>query len=120
MKKPMEENDIKLANRIQDGMSRRIGKRWAITSKKMIEILKADGFTKVNDAKIREIMHYLRTERELFICADEKGYYTAQTAEERSHQIASLSSRIREIQEVKDALLRIMEKDTSQAQLFEN
>lgn len=120
MKLQLDSMDILIANRMQDGLTRRKGKRWAITSKKMVQVLKAEGFKGVSDSKIREIVHYLRTEREVFICADERGYYMAETEEEKKHQIASLASRIREIQEVKDTLVRIMNKETEQAQLFQN
>lgn len=120
MKPQLDARDILIANRIQDGMTRRKGKRWAITSKKMVQVLRAEGFKGVNDVKIREIVHSLRTTRQVFICADEKGYYIAETEEEKKHQIASLASRIREIQEVKDTLVRIMNKDTEQAELFQN
>lgn len=120
MKPQLDSMDILIANRIQDGLTRRKGKRWAITSKKMVQVLKAEGFKGVTDVKIREIVHYLRTEREVFICADEKGYYMAETEEEKKHQITSMASRIREMQDVKDALVRIINKETEQSQLFTN
>lgn len=120
MKKKKEPIDIRMVDRVQDGLSRRIGKSLAITGKRIKAILKAEGYKGVSDSKIREVIHYLRTERGLFICAEETGYYMANTQEEREHQIASLSSRIREIQEVKDALIRNLQKNTPQGQLFEN
>ena len=36
------------------------------------------------------------------------------------HQITSMASRIREMQDVKDALVRIINKETEQSQLFKN
>lgn len=99
-------SDFQIAARVQDGLSRRVGKQWAITSKRMIGILKAEGFKNVNGAKIREIIHFLRTERKMLIIADAHGYYMATRMEDVNHQVASLNSRIREMEEVKMAMIR--------------
>lgn len=109
--------DFQLADRIQSGLEKCVGKSKAANSKFMIRKLKDEGF-KVNGSKIRELIHYLRTVRKIFICGDTNGYYVPSSFEEEELQIKSLTSRIREITEARDALLNIRKSKIKQEEMF--
>lgn len=110
--------EIELVNRIQAGLEKCIGKSKAATSRFMVQKMKQEGFKKINDAKLRELIHYLRTERKVFICGDHRGFYVPRNDDEIQHQIKSLNSRIREITEVRDALVRINNNRFKQMEVF--
>lgn len=121
MKSKMEIDpaDIPLANRVEDGIKRRTGKHWAITSKRMVKILQSEGF-KIDDVKLRAIIRHLVVVREVFICGDTCGFYVPETNEEREHEIRTLTSRMEEIRIRRDKLLKIQSKLTSQPTIFDN
>ncbi len=112
--------DRTLIDRILEGLTRRKGKRYAIKSRQMVKILRSEGFKGVDQPKIRDVVHYLRTVRKVFICADNDGYYTPETTEEKEKQIRSLSHRIKETQEARDSLIEIINNGTQQGQIFTN
>lgn len=118
-KMEIEPADIPLANRVEDGLKRRTGKKWAITSKRMVKILQSEGFN-VNDAKLRAIIRHLVLVREVFICGDSSGFYVPETNQEREDEIKLLSSRIDKIRIRRDKLLKMQIKLTSQPTIFEN
>lgn len=108
--------EIEVINLIEKGIITHVGKGNAVTSKYIISKMKERGY-KINGAVVRNAMHYLRTVRKHFICGDNLGYYIASNAEEKEHQIKSLSSRIREITEVRDALIKIRTNKIQQESL---
>lgn len=108
--------DQALITALKAGFKAHRGKRNAIISADIIAALKKVGFEGLSGAKIREHVHYLRTEEKLFICGDTSGYYIAENEIEADHQIASLTSRIREITEVRDSLKKIREAQINIAQ----
>lgn len=108
--------DISLINRIEQGLTRCKGKRLAITAPKIMAKLRDEGHN-INKAKFMECIHYLRTIRGMFICADNSGYYTPATADEMERQIASMRSRIREITEAHDALVKAYKGEFKQSEI---
>lgn len=98
------------------GLKNHVGRANAITAREIIQKLKSQGHN-LNNTTLWEIVRYLRMERGMFICSDGHGYYTPANDEERNHTINSLNSRIREIEDTRDALLKI-KSEVKQAELF--
>lgn len=113
----LSQYDIVLADRIQSGLQKCVGPKKAAKSRIILKRLKAQGY-KVNSTKIREIIHYLRTQRKMFICGDSSGYYVPSDDQDAQKQIRSMLSRIREIKEATDALVDIRMNNFKQAELF--
>lgn len=110
-------NDFKLADRIAEGLVRCTGKQKAACNKLIRMRLKKEGLI-ISAVKVREIIHYLRTERKMFICGDNNGYYVPVNDDERRHQINSMTSRIREITEARDAMIESHRCKIVQAEFF--
>lgn len=88
---------------ILTGLKSHIGRENAITASEIVSKLRLKGYD-INQTKLWEIVRELRTKDRIFICADGKGYYLPASEDEKDHQIKSLQSRRREIQETLDAL----------------
>jgi len=108
--------DEQLLSKIHSGLSYRVGKDRAITSKEIISKLKERGF-KIDGAILREHIHELRM-RGHFICGDSSGYYLAANQIEAKKQISSLSSRIKQQQEVLTSLQKTYTNLFKQESLF--
>jgi hypothetical protein len=109
-------DEAAIAQRIHDGLKKCIGKQKAATCKFILKKLQQEGY-KTSEVKIRALIHYLRTHEGAFICGDQNGFYMPATPEDRTHQINSLNSRIREITEVRDAMVKIDLESRKQTQL---
>ena len=62
---------------------------------------------KLSPAKVRSMVHYLRTELHAPIIGTSRGYYMATDIKDVTGQITSLEQRARSIQSVADALKKI-------------
>ncbi len=83
------------------GLKTKIGKINAIKNKEMVAALKDLGH-KVNEARIRKLIHYIRVNKLVKnIIATSKGYYIATTEKEINDFVESLQQRINSIEEVK-------------------
>lgn len=112
-----KEIDVRLVAAVAAGMQQHIGSANAITGPKIMAALRARGY-KASGAQLREAVHHLRVKRRMFICADHRGYYLASTKEEKEQQIRSMKSRVREIQEVVNALNAALNETQQQQTLF--
>jgi nucleoside-triphosphatase THEP1 len=109
--------DEQLLSKIHAGLSTKVGKGKAITSKEIVSKLKERGF-KIDGAILREHIHELRM-RGHFICGDSSGYYLAANQIEAKKQISSLSSsRIKQQQEVLTSLQKTYTNLFKQESLF--
>ncbi|MCA9179778.1 MAG: hypothetical protein KDB14_35220 [Planctomycetales bacterium] len=110
-------SDHRMAERIAAGLRRCIGVKKAIKCRQMVDKLKAEGFQNASDTKVRDIIRHLRRHQGMFICADTHGFYMAVTRDDRRHQINSMKSRIKEMNETLQAFLNIEENDRRQAEM---
>jgi nucleoside-triphosphatase THEP1 len=108
--------DEQLLSKIHAGLSTKVGKGKAITSKEIVSKLKERGF-KIDGAILREHIHELRM-RGHFICGDSSGYYLAANQIEAKKQISSLSSRIKQQEEVLTSLQKTYTNLFKQESLF--
>ena len=86
----MEQSAISL---IEQGITRRIGRRNAITNKAIQAAMKERGYD-LSFADVCDAIQELRLKRKLFICGDQSGYYMAETTYEREAWLKSLKARI--------------------------
>lgn len=68
----------------------------------------------VGGATIREVVHYLRTVDREPICSDSTGYYFPKNRTEAQHTIAQLRSRVKEINEVANAIEGYFRQESQQ------
>lgn len=95
--------DFNLINLIEQGLKMHVGKANAVTTKYIIDKMKARDYH-LSPSKLREIVHYLRVKKGMLICGDSNGYYLAANLIEIEIQLKSLKSRRDEIQEVYSAM----------------
>jgi hypothetical protein len=97
------ENDELLPIIVQ-GMKKKIGSANAIKNGTAIASLKKKGY-KISDARFRKLMHIIRVSGMIEgIVATSNGYYIAQTEEEWSSYMKSITERIERIQSLANAL----------------
>lgn len=106
-----------MINLIAKGLSTKIGKANAITSRDIISAMRDRGY-KITGAELREIIHELRVKRGMLICGDSSGYYMAKNEMESIQQIKSMKSRIKAIQEACNGLQKAHQETFKQAQFF--
>jgi len=111
------EQELVMIDVVQKGLEQHVGKDNAVKTKYIVERMKFKGFP-ITPPKLREIIHYLRVHRRMFIVGDDAGYYVADNYDERVRQIASMKSRIKEMQEVYEALLINHNNKLNQQKLF--
>lgn len=100
----------KLVPIIVKGLSKKHGKKNAITNKKMCEALTKIGYD-INGPRLRKIIHHIRVEQLLVgLCSNSKGYYITNSLEELGEYVVSLAQRIRSQQEIYKSMKRDMEK----------
>ncbi len=68
----------------------------------------------VGGATIRDAVHHLRTIDREPICSDSTGYYFPKNRMEAQHTIAQLRSRVKEINEVANAIENYFRQETQQ------
>ena len=87
-------------------LEKHVGKKKAITNKKMREALALNGYKKVSSARIRKIINHIRING-LIEClmATSYGYYITQDRCEMNDYIFSLKGRIEAIQAVLEAMI---------------
>lgn len=107
---------MSLSDIVLTGLKAHIGKANAITAGEIVSRLRAKGH-EINTTKLWQIVRDLRTENKIFICADGNGYYLPANESEKDHQINSLRSRAREIQETLEAL-EFIRANITQPELF--
>ena len=89
---------------IVQGMKKKIGAANAIKNGTAIASLKNKGY-KISDARFRKLMHIIRVSGMIEgIVATSNGYYIAQTEEEWSSYMKSITERIERIQSLANAL----------------
>lgn len=85
------------------GLLGRQGKSEAITNKQICEVLKPH-YSKINQARVRKIIHYIRCNRLVTnLIATSKGYYRAQNQKELDDYRESLIQRINSIAELNNS-----------------
>lgn len=108
--------DESLIPLIIEGLENHVGKENAITSKQIVKSMRAKGH-KINDVQLRSIIHTIRVEYGKLIVGDVHGFYMARTHSESIHQIRSMKSRINEIKEVYDALVKSHQEQFKQVEI---
>ena len=79
------------------------GVERAATNKMILDYLKKEGY-KVNPARIRKAIHYIRTQGLVEdLISTNKGYFVARRKEEVINYVESLQQRINSIEEVKNS-----------------
>lgn len=105
-----EYEKTKLLPRLIDGFEGRIGKKNAITSNKICQILKGDGF-KINPARLRKVIHEIRiTGAVENLIATKKGYYISNDKAEMQKYVDSLHQRENSIANIRKQLTYQMDK----------
>lgn len=108
--------NIRLAQLLEKGLNRHVGKKNAITTTDIIAKLRLKYAIKgLSGPKIREHIHYLRTVKKLPIVGDRHGYYMAENELELKHLIRSLKSRSKEITEACDSMIQVYHEMFNQA-----
>jgi len=83
-----------LLPRIYDGLKNRIGKAHAITSTKMVKVLRAEGFKSITDIRIRKVIHEIRVYHIIKrLVSSSKGYYVADSHKDLKDYITSRKQR---------------------------
>lgn len=86
------------------GINTKNGKDKAITGSKIIQKLKERNL-KINGARLRKIIQYIRLNNLVFhLVSSKKGYYVATTAEEILNYMLSLRQRIQSMTATYDAM----------------
>jgi len=76
------------------GLSKRIGKKQAITNKKMRDFLKTRGI-ELSDIRMRKLVNHIRIKGHVkLLCATSNGYYIARTDAEIKEYLEGLKQRI--------------------------
>ena len=89
-----------------NGLKKRVGARYAIRNKTMCQALKARGFEKVSEPRIRKCINYIRINGLVpHLIANSRGYYVATTVEEVDKYANSLKDRATAILAMRKALV---------------
>ena len=89
-----------------NGLKKRVGARYAIRNKTMCQALKARGFEKVSEPRIRKCINYIRINGLIpHLIANSRGYYVATTVEEVDKYANSLKDRATAILAMRKALV---------------
>ncbi len=89
-------------------ISNNIGEAKAVKNKDIISQLKARGFEKINPARVRKLIHYIRVKRLVTnLIATSKGYYRADKQEQVDKFVEGLQQRINSINEMKNSFIKI-------------
>ena len=79
----IDDGDISAINLIAKGLRARVGKKKAINNAAMRDGLYNHSGIKINDAKLRRYIQYIRAHRLVsMLCASKKGYWVAESKEE--------------------------------------
>lgn len=85
---------------IAAGLQSKVGKANAITNKKMVVAMKAQGY-KVSEPRIRKIIHAIRIGQIVKnVISTSKGYHVATSQEEVKDYVQSLKERMNSIEQV--------------------
>ena len=85
--------ESKILTLIEQGITRRVGRKNAITNKAIQAAMKERGYD-LSFADVCDVIQELRLKRGHFICGDQSGYYMAETSYEREQWLKSLKARI--------------------------
>ena len=89
------------------GLKRRIGVRNIISNKQICTALISRGYPKINEARIRKCINYIRLNDLVpFLLANSKGYYVATSYNEVEDYILGVRGRANSINAMGDALER--------------
>lgn len=98
----LDDFELGLVDKFVKGLSRRVGKKNAISNKAIRKSMINRYGIKINDTRIRKIVQYLRVNGLVVdLIATNSGYYVAENEEEYNRYIQSLNERIRSIQYTK-------------------
>lgn len=98
------------------GLRTKMGKENAVTNKQICKALKERGH-KINDARVRKIVQYIRLNGLVhLVIATSKGYYLATNTEEVEKYIRSLSERLSAIEDTRNAIIKQLAGDTSESE----
>lgn len=104
---PLTDYEINfLVPQFERSMKKHVGKANAVTNKQIVQGMLNAGY-KINDAKVRKIFNWIRTNDIVYgIIATSDGYYIAETKEEIAEYIESLEGRRDAIDHVITAMRR--------------
>ncbi len=95
----LTEVELLIVDDLIKGLGARIGKDNAITSTKICESLR------INPARFRKFINYIRTSNQLAgLCSSKKGYFVAKTIKEIEDYMISLKQRIKSQVDVLNAI----------------
>jgi len=116
---PLNEREIKIARVIATKLKYHRGVENAVTNSRMQKFFSDKG-TKICGARIRKILHYIRTEN-LVSClvASSKGYYIATSSDDMKRYIKSLQDRIDSEVYLKNCLAKQHNKRFKQGDIFQ-
>lgn len=94
----LDEKDKEVAEALADYFKMAVGRDKAITSISITKLFSSAG-TKLEGSMIRKMVQYIRVNNLCpNLCASQKGYYVAQTKQEKEQYIESMRERIRSMQ----------------------
>jgi len=94
----LDEKGKEVAEALADYFKKAIGIDNAVTSKSITKLFFSAG-TKLEGSMIRKMVQYIRVNNLCpNLCASQKGYYVAQTRQEKEQYIESMRERIRSMQ----------------------
>lgn len=110
--KPLTEDEIKLIPHIVRIMRNHVGKKSAITNKRMREYLASDlNIPAIHDSRFRAIIHHITVNDILpLLTASANGYFIAEVEEEANNYLESLEGRVHSIEHKKIAYTRQVKK----------
>ena len=102
---PLTESEKELLPIIIKGLSNKVGENNAVTNKYMCKRLKEAGHSKINEARMRKIIHFIRANSAIpCLIASSKGYYIETDAQKVLEYIESLQQRQSAIKVIEEAL----------------
>lgn len=88
------------------GLKKRVGARYAIRNKTICQALKARGYDKISEPRIRKCINYIRINGLVpHLIANSNGYYVATSVEEVDKYAESLKDRATAILAMRKALV---------------
>lgn len=101
----LSNEELSIAKKIVEPLSKKIGKDNAITSGEITKAIESQSGIKVSGARLRKIINYVRTEGMVKnLLATSNGYYVAANEREKIDYIKSLRERASAISHVADCL----------------
>lgn len=116
---PLTEQEIKMARIIATKLKYHRGVENAVSNTKMQKYFQEKGM-KSGGARIRKILHYVRTENMVScLVANSKGYYIATSSEDMKRYTKSLQDRIDSEVYLKECLLKQHNQRFRQGDIFQ-